>query len=686
MNDVELPFASSTSREAAAKVARDNAEIERVAEERRVTRANEQRQVEAARVALERRVAAEQVEAEQAAAAREAEERRRTDEAEEAEESRIAEEEAERRRAEEERLELLRNPSAILLAALPSLAALTTATTTTVTSAPSPTPSLPLSPPPSPPSPSPSPPSPPSLPPPSSTTSDATLLAALPSLTALTSIVSSPLSVTPSVTPSITPSITPSVAPPSVATPSVAPPPATVDTSSDPAFLAALPSLAALTAITTPPAPSGSILGSIGSGLGYAASGIRGAPSAAYSYLKGKEITPESVPILLAALPTLTALVAATYSEQKETRFWAGTKGIAGSLGKAISSVFASKPKPTAITGPLLIEKDEWNLGTPSIKDLRTPDLKILNEIKLPEKAVHGPPRAIPAWVPKSVAAELDFDPACDVGGAGGPTCLPTTMFKHVEELDAYNKARSFSNGTLWASARNAFDKAAAGTSDSEKRAFAAAYPEKYPFFVKDASGNVPELVYVWSPYHKRVERAAGTFVQSNLDTLARIAPPEMIYSSTNNSNDVKFMSIALLESLAFCGTKKTLDDPDCEPLRILAELREFHAGQKASKAHYQKEASTRLSGPWSPIQRILNLIADYVTPVAPVTVTIPAIVPTVATVPNPVTAPKVAIVPNPTPRLPTQMPSIPFIIPRPFSTIATNQLHLPGPLGILSG
>jgi hypothetical protein len=408
--------------------------------------------------------------------------------------------------------------------------------------------------------------------------------------------------------------------------------------------------------------------------------------------------TVEGLPMILAMLPALATYISTT-EPRKDSRAYSllnrGTSAIGNAVMNAASSLLArvtgkASPKPTAITGKLLRETGEWKLGGDSIskqiKNLPQPDMARLATLKLPSKPIDTLPSHIPRWVPPSVVAELNFDPQCNVGGAAGPTCLPTTMYKHIEELDAYNKSRSFSNGKLWASERNTFD--AMRADPSREREFKATYPLQYPFIVKDASGTVPEIVPVFSPYYKRTDRAAGTFEASNLVALAKIAPPEMIYSETNKSDDVKAMSIALLESLAFCGTKKTLDDPDCEPLRILAELREFHAGQKAAKAHYQTEESKRLSGPWGPIQRILNLIAEYAPagPAAPGTAAIPGTaVPGI--VPTPAAAPSIM---PPKPSAPSIMPppvakpstAIPFIIPPPFSTAVKYRFRLPGLLG----
>jgi len=301
-------------------------------------------------------------------------------------------------------------------------------------------------------------------------------------------------------------------------------------------------------------------------------------------------LTPESSLLLLSALPSMGPLIKAMGVQTRTSRFYGLLKTGASGLLNAFSNVGArifGPPKPPqapAITGKLLIENTTWDLGgspiSGQIAALPTPDMAHLGTLMLPGKKLVSLPNHIPPWVPKSVVAELNFNPDCDVGGGEGPTCLSTTMYKHIEALDEYNKKRSFSNGARWESARKAYNIAEAGTSDSEKRAFAADYPMKYNFYVKDASGGVV-IKSVQSHYRTRKARAAGDIADTNLEALALIAPPEMIYNkTTNKSKDVLSVSIALLESLAACGTKLTLDDPDCEPLRVLGEIREFHAGQ----------------------------------------------------------------------------------------------------------
>jgi hypothetical protein len=342
--------------------------------------------------------------------------------------------------------------------------------------------------------------------------------------------------------------------------------------------------------------------------------------------LKSLEGPPETVPIILATLPTLTALLATVYTEPRESRasrvlnaLGTGLTGAPSRFGKAVLSVFKSKPTPAAITHDLLDEGEPWGLMG-NISDLPKPDLKRLAKLPMPTSGFkHSSSHAIPAWVPKSVAAELDFDPTCDVGGSAGPTCIPTTMNKHIMAANERNKTSRLTNSVLLKGKLLAYRtaKANADNSPSELLEYKAAYPEAYPFFVKEASGKVPTIVNVLSPFHEMEKREAGDIAESNLKALAKIAPPEMIYTvdkkNKSEFEDVKFTSIALLESLAFCGMKLTLDDPDCSPLRILGEIREFHAGQKALKSHLDTEESKRLTGPWAPIQRILNLISDYI-------------------------------------------------------------------------
>lgn len=404
--------------------------------------------------------------------------------------------------------------------------------------------------------------------------------------------------------------------------------------------------------------------------------------------------TVEALPYMLTMLPALATYISTT-APRKESRFYSGLKGAIPAILNSGSSLIsritsASNPKPKAITAELMADKKPWDLAKPT---LQRPDMKRLATLDLPTATAHHDiPSGIPAWVPKTVAAELDLKPECDRGGFVGPTCLPTTMHKHILELEDYNENRSFSKGAFWKSSRDKFKaaKEKQPKSTSEQKEFDAKYPETYSIYLKDTSGNVPSVVSVFSPYHTMDERKAGKFRSTNLAALARIAPPEMIFSETNKSEQVKDMTIALLESLAFCGSKKTLDDPDCEPLRILAEIREFHAGQRAALAKQQTDESRRLTGPWGPIERIIRLIEGYV-PTKRDSGTID-----VKEDPRPVVAVRPGgsggpasstILPTP-PTKPVSasafyMPTIPFRIPLPFSaSFSSPELSLPSLFG----
>ena len=345
-------------------------------------------------------------------------------------------------------------------------------------------------------------------------------------------------------------------------------------------------------------------------------------------------IPPATSLLLLSALPSLGPLIVAKNTIPNTSRAYRFVKrglstvknGIINVASSLATRVFGPKmKKPTAITEELRSAGGEWNLGglsiSEQIKALGNPSMARLNGLALPTKAVQPMPadNAIPVWVPKTVAAELDFDPACNVGGSAGPTCIPTTMSKHITAANERNRANRLSNSALWKYKLEDYRIAKEDSvkSDSQLLAYKAAYPKNYPFFIKDVSGNYPKIVNVLSPFHELERREAGEIAESNLKALAKIAPPEMIYTAEKKGktefDDVKFMSIALLESLAFCGMNQTLDDPDCSPLRILGEIREFHAVEKELKAHLQTEESKRLTGPWGPIQRMLNLMTTYI-------------------------------------------------------------------------
>ena len=315
------------------------------------------------------------------------------------------------------------------------------------------------------------------------------------------------------------------------------------------------------------------------------------------SLLRSSRITPEASLLLLGALPSMGPLIVARNTLPKTSRAYAFVKGTASAVKSGIMNGVSSLAarvfgpnvqKPTAITEELRRAGGEWNLGgraiTDQIKALASPSISRLNGLILPTKAVQPMPagHAIPKWVPKTVAAELDFDPACNVGGSAGPTCIPTTMSKHITAANERNRANRLSNGILSRDKLKAYHDAKEESvkSDSGLLAYKAAYPGAYPFFVKDASGNVPTLVQVLSPFHEMEKRERGEFDPHNLEALAKIAPPEMIYTAEKKDksefDDVKFMSIELLESLAFCGTKRHLMTPIVSRFVFLVKYANF--------------------------------------------------------------------------------------------------------------
>jgi len=120
-----------------------------------------------------------------------------------------------------------------------------------------------------------------------------------------------------------------------------------------------------------------------------------------------------------------------------------------------------------------------------------------------------------------------------------------------------------------------------------------------------------------------------------------------------------KAMTIAILESLWFCGQNHSVsDDPRCFPLRLLGELREFQSQQK-QKEQAEKAVAILNNGNWTSLKLIMSALKGAIagnppfdiynpptaSPVAPAPTVVPAIVPTVVPTVAPTIVPTTPLV-----------------------------------------
>ena len=88
-----------------------------------------------------------------------------------------------------------------------------------------------------------------------------------------------------------------------------------------------------------------------------------------------------------------------------------------------------------------------------------------------------------------------------------------------------------------------------------------------------------------------------GIMKQQNIQLLKELVPSQIVAN--------KAMSIAILESLWYCGQNPTIsDDPRCFPARLLGELREYHA-ERVQRTQ-EKEAKAVVQTEWPAIKMML--------------------------------------------------------------------------------
>lgn len=100
------------------------------------------------------------------------------------------------------------------------------------------------------------------------------------------------------------------------------------------------------------------------------------------------------------------------------------------------------------------------------------------------------------------------------------------------------------------------------------------------------------------SGYSASDDGGRGTMRQQNLQLLKELVPNEIIAD--------KPMSIAILESLWYCGQNPTIsNDPRCFPARLLGELREYQMNELQKNQAIEAKAVLKKSG-WPALKLML--------------------------------------------------------------------------------
>jgi len=216
--------------------------------------------------------------------------------------------------------------------------------------------------------------------------------------------------------------------------------------------------------------------------------------------------------------------------------------------------------------------------------------------------------------------------------------------------------------------------------------------------FVRDASDNKVHLLSVPNPYAATSYREdakttfanpagststfdpSGSMFKKNIKLVKALVPPQLLVD--------KKMTIAILESLWYCGSRATVsDDPRCFPIRFLNEFRDAEDNAKQMSIAQAVEGAWE----WPLLQKIIRKMKAAIPSVQdfafnpdllpPKPAVAPADSPAPAS-PSPAPAPAPA-----PPSSPASKKKVTFELPAPISlpapvTRGSLRYALPGPLG----